>query len=109
MMKILLMSTEYGEEETLLSESHFNDSDLKNEVVELNELLKALSDNISSSIASESKLIIELMGDVRMKGGAEVGAKVLCLNLFNLSGEIEKKNSMKITLETSLLPINNKD
>ena len=104
MLKVYVMSTEYDEEDTLLGDHKIVKGETKNEVIEFNELISSLINTVSAGIKEQSKLTIEMAGDMKLKGGAEVGAKFLSLNIFNAQGEIEKTNSLKLILETSITP-----
>lgn len=82
--------TEYldvlGENETKLS-------------VQLKELFESVMEAVTPTIQTESKLTVEISGEVNLK--AEGGVKYL---FFNVGGEIGSKGAMKVTLSTTLTP-----
>jgi hypothetical protein len=104
MLKVYVMSTEYDEEDTLLGDGNIVQGELRNEVIEFNELISSLVNTVSAGVKEQSKLTIEMSGDIKLKGGAKAGLKIFTFNIFSAKGEIEKTNSMKLILETTIAP-----
>jgi len=67
--------------------------------VQLDDVLKIVSETVGKSISTESELMIELSGSVAVKANAE--AKWL---VFNVGGSGERSTTLKVTLKTMLKP-----
>lgn len=105
MIKVLVVSTELGEEDTLLGESEGYEAETHDQAVEMGELVGALVHSLAEKVKRESKLVIELAGSVKLTGGAKAEAKFLCFNIGASAGA-EHTNTLKMTLETTIDPQN---
>jgi hypothetical protein len=97
--KLLVMSAEENGN-VLLQGKEFlggtQETQVRNEALELQELLLSVTDTIGSSIQTESKLTIELSGSVKIGGSLEVGIpQFFALNLFKVKGEGGKEDAIK--------------
>jgi hypothetical protein len=106
--KLLVMSAEENGN-ILLEGKEFlggnQETKVRNEAFELQELLVSVTETISNVIQTESKLSIELSGSVKIGGSIEAGIpQFFALNLFKLKGEGGAEDSIKIKLETTVKP-----
>lgn len=69
--------------------------------IQLKELFESVAEAVIPNIQSESQLTVEISGEVNLK--AQGGIKYL---FFNVGGETGSKNTMKVTLATTLTPKN---
>jgi hypothetical protein len=67
--------------------------------VELNEIIRTISETISGSITTESELTVEIEGSISLK--AQSGVKWL---FFNVGGEMAKSNTLKVVVKTKISP-----
>src|SRR5262245_42075692 len=70
--------------------------------VQIDEVIKAISESICQSITSESELTVEITGSISLK--AEGGVKWL---FFNAGGGATKSDTLKVTLKTKINPTGN--
>ena len=109
-MPVKLLVTSVEEEEiVLLQQKEFlgevEEVKLRDEAIELRELLNSVIQTIGDSIQAESKLTIEISGSVRIGGSLEAGVpQFFAFNLFRAKGEGEKADAMKLRLETTVKP-----
>ena len=112
-VKLLVTSTD-EEERILLQQKDFlgkeflgdvEEVKLRDEAIELQELLNSVIQTIGDSIQVESKLTIEISGSVKICGSVEAGVpQFFAFNLFKAKGEGEKADALKLTLETKIKP-----
>jgi hypothetical protein len=70
--------------------------------VQINEVIKAISEAIRESITDESELTVEITGSISLK--AEGGVKWL---FFNVGGGTTKSDTLKVVLKTKIKPSQN--
>jgi hypothetical protein len=108
-VKLLVTSVE-KEQELIIPQKEFlgwsekAKEQLKDQAIELQELVNSIVRAVGDSIQVESKLSIELSGSVKIGGGLEAGVPdvLVFLNLFKAKGEGEAVGGMKLTLETTV-------
>jgi|SRR5947209_13860512 len=104
MIKVVVTSTDVGDEDVLLGEANMlGTPEARNEVIEMDDLISSLIQTVSSSIRDESKLKIEITGTVRITGGPATGEKVVCFNVHNEAIN-ERHSSMRLIIETTVKP-----
>jgi hypothetical protein len=67
--------------------------------VQIDEVVRTISESLRESIAEESELTIEITGSISLK--AEGGVKWL---FFNVGGGTTKSDTLKVTLKTKINP-----
>jgi hypothetical protein len=67
--------------------------------VQIDELVKSISESMRESITDESELTVEITGSISLK--AEGGVKWL---FFNVGGGTTKSDTLKVTLKTKINP-----
>lgn len=103
MIKVLVVSTDPGEEDVLLGDEVGSDVASHDQAIEMGELVDALVASLARSVKTESKLVVEMSGSVKLTGGAKAEAKFLCFNV-GASGGAEHTNTLKISLATEIHP-----
>jgi hypothetical protein len=102
MIKVIVVSTDIGDEETLLGEAQLlGNQEARNEVVEMDDLISSLIQSVSGSVVENSKLKLEIAGTIKITAGAEPNQKLVCFNVHNESVN-EGYGSMKLTIETDV-------
>ena len=67
--------------------------------MQIDEVVKTISESIRGSITDESELTVEITGSISLK--AEGGVKWL---FFNVGGGTTKSDTLKVTLKTKISP-----
>lgn len=105
MIKVVVVATETGDEETLLkSEGLLGDKEPRIGVIEMDDFIRSLIKATASSIVSPSNLKIEIGGTVYIASGEKPDEKIVCFNV--LANEIDsgKEGLMKIIIKTAINP-----
>jgi hypothetical protein len=102
MIKVLMVSTDVGDEDMLLGDEVAHEES-HDQAVEMGEVVEALVASLSRTVQRTSKLVVKMEGSVKLTGGAKAEAKYLFFNV-GASGSAERTNTLTLSLETEIEP-----
>jgi len=106
MVKVVVASTEFGDEEFLLGEANLLGDQMRNQVIEMDDLISSLIETVSASVRGESRLTMEIAGTVRITGQVDPEQKIVCFNVFSAGADGGKSGLMRLIIETTVTPEN---